>query len=261
MNVRKVTLLMTATIALAAVASASATTGHSIHRRTVGFAIGTRYFRSHARLGKQRGFAAAFDLRGGLGSGSALVGSAPVGNGPGGCSRSTRRPTRCTSPTASTTTATAVGGNTVSVIDTRHCNARRRLALQGSVADDHGREPCPSGIAIDEQTDTVYVSNVADNTVSVFNGATCNALEHVRLRADAGDRPRRVDAARDLRRPGQPHRVRPQRSARHDVSMIDSATCNATDLAACPTTRAPDRRRRSGTATTSTSTRRPTPCT
>ena len=57
MNVRKVTLLMTATIALAAVASASATTGHSIHRRTVGFAIGTRYFGSHARLGKQRGFA------------------------------------------------------------------------------------------------------------------------------------------------------------------------------------------------------------
>ena len=41
MNVRKVTVLMTATIALAAVASASATTGHSIHRRTVGFAIGT----------------------------------------------------------------------------------------------------------------------------------------------------------------------------------------------------------------------------
>ena len=82
MNVRKVTLLMTATIALAAVASASATTGHSIHRRTVGFAIGTRYFGSHARLGKQRGFAAAFDLRGGLGFGSALVGSAPAGKFP-----------------------------------------------------------------------------------------------------------------------------------------------------------------------------------
>ena len=32
-------------------------------------------------------------------------------------------------------------GNTVSVIDTRRCQARRRLALQGAVADDHRREP------------------------------------------------------------------------------------------------------------------------
>ena len=30
-------------------------------------------------------------------------------------------------------------------------------------------------IAVDQNTDTIYVANAGDNTVSVINGATCNA--------------------------------------------------------------------------------------
>ena len=182
MNLRKVTLLMTATIALAAVASASATTGHSIHRGTVGFAIGTRSFGSHARLGKQRGFAAAFDPRGGLGFGSALVGSAPVGNGPG-------------------------------------------------------------AEALDEATHTLYVANgenddgpnAGGNTVSVFKGATCNA-ENI---SGCGQTPATVPVGMvpvAIFDDPVDHTVYIPNGGEDDVSMLDTATCNATDLAACPTT-------------------------
>jgi YVTN family beta-propeller protein len=67
------------------------------------------------------------------------------------------------------------GGDTVSVIDTRHCRAQD-LSLC------HGPWPTitvgslPSSIAVDEATGTVYVTNWGDGTVSVFNGATCNAI-------------------------------------------------------------------------------------
>jgi DNA-binding beta-propeller fold protein YncE len=236
MNVRKVTLLMTATIALAAVASASATTGHSSHRRTVGFAIATRYFGSHATLGKQRGFAAAFDLRGGLGSGSALVGSAPVGNGPGANPLDEATHTLYVA-SGFNDNGNAVGGNTVSVIDTRRCRA-------DDVSHCKGPWPTitvgnqPSGIAIDEQTDTVYVSNIADNTVSVFNGATCNGQNtsgcgQTPATVPVGSTPLGIfaDPANDT--------VYVPDAGETDVSMIDSATCNATDLAACPTSAPP----------------------
>jgi DNA-binding beta-propeller fold protein YncE len=240
MNVRKVTLLMTATIALAAVASASATTGNSIHRRTVGFAIGTRYFGSHARLGKQRGFAAAFDLGGGLGFGSALVGSAPVGNGPG---------FTAVDPATHTLYVTngfnengnPDGGNTVSVIDERHCQADDVSRCKGpwptlTVGSDPNADP--SAVAIDQQTDTLYVADASDNTVAVFNGATCDA----ETRAGCGQTPAMVPVG------GLPtaifddpanNTVYIPNGVEDDVSMLDSATCNATDLAACPTTPPP----------------------
>ena len=66
-------------------------------------------------------------------------------------------------------------GDTVSVIDTRHCQAQ-------DISRCHGPWPTitvgslPSSIAVDEATGTVYVTNWGDNTVSVFDGATCNAM-------------------------------------------------------------------------------------
>jgi len=236
MNVRKVTLLLTANIALAAAASASATTGHSIHRRTVGFAIGTPYFGSHARLGRPPGFAAAFDLRGGLGFGSALVSSAPVGDGPSAVA---------INPATHTLYATngfnengnAVGGNTVSVIDMRRCQAQNVSRC---------KEPWPtiivgnqpSSVALDEKTDTVYVSNAADNTVSVFNGATCNAENT----SGCGQTPATVPVGMvpvAIFVDPVDRTVYIPNGGEDDVSMLDSATCNATDLAACPTTPPP----------------------
>ena len=240
MNVRKVTLLMTATIALAAVASASATTGHSIHRRTVGFATGTRYFGSQARLGRQRGLAAAFDLRGGLGSGSALVGSAPVGNGPA---------FTAVDPATHTLYVTngfnedgdPDGGNTVSVIDERHCQADDVSRCKGpwptlTVGSDPNADP--SAVAIDQQTDTLYVADSNDNTVAVFSGATCNA----ETSAGCGQTPAMVPVGMlpvAIFDDPANHTVYIPNGIEDDLSMLNTATCNATDLATCPTTPPP----------------------
>jgi DNA-binding beta-propeller fold protein YncE len=236
MNVRKATLLMTATIALAPVASASATTGHSIHRRAVGFATGTRYLRSHARLRKQRGFAAAFDLRGGLGFGSALVSSAPVGEGPSAVAINPATHTLYVT-NGFNDNGNADGGNTLSVIDERHCQANHVSRCKGPWPTiTVGNEP--SAIAIDVKTDTVYVANSGDSTVTVFNGATCNGQNP----SGCGQRTATVpvgsiplgifaDPANDT--------VYIPNAGETDVSMVDSATCNATDLAACPTSAPP----------------------
>jgi DNA-binding beta-propeller fold protein YncE len=224
---------MTATIALAAVASASATTGNSIRRRTVGFAIGTRYFGSHARLGKQRGFAAAFDPRGGLGFRSALVSSAPVGDGPSAVAINSATHTLYVTNGANEN-GNAVGGNTVSVIDTRRCQAQNVSRCKGPWPTiTVGNQP--SSVAVDEKTDTVYVSNAADNTVSVFNGATCDAENTSGCGQTPATVPVGIVPVAIFVDPVD-HTVYIPNGGEDDVSMLDSATCNATDLAACPTT-------------------------
>ncbi len=178
------------------------------------------------------------------GLGSSLVDSSPVGNGPSTLAINS----------ATHTIYVANGyndngdqlptpGNTLSVINARDCHARDASRC-------HGPWPTitvgnmPSGIAVDERTDTVYVTNVQDNTVSVFNGATCNAedtsgcrqtpatvpvgLDPLGLFADPADHTVYVPNFGAVAVGGSPDST--------TVSMIDSATCNATDLAACPTT-------------------------
>ena len=70
------------------------------------------------------------------------------------------------------------GGDTVSVIDGRHCQADDVSRCKGpwptiTVGTDPNADP--SGSRSTRQTDTLYVSGLGDNTVAVFNGATCNA--------------------------------------------------------------------------------------
>ena len=132
------------------------------------------------------------------------------------------------------------------MIDTRRCQVQDIASCKGpwptiTVGN------MPSGIAIDQRTDTVYVSNVADNTVSVFNGATCNA-EHI---SGCGQTPATVpvgpgplgifaDPANHtvyVSDYGAPAVSGPPDST--TVSMLDSATCNARDLRTCPTTAPP----------------------
>jgi DNA-binding beta-propeller fold protein YncE len=183
-----------------------------------------------------------------FGFGSSLVGSTPVGNGPS---------TLAINPATHTIyvangyndngTLLPVPGNTVSVIDERDCHAQDVSRCKGpwptiTVGN------MPSGIAIDKRTDTVYVSNVQDNTVSVFNGGTCNA-EHT---SGCGQTPATVPVGLDplglFADPGNHTIYVPNFGSvavggpagdSTTVSMIDSATCNATDLAACPTTAPP----------------------
>jgi DNA-binding beta-propeller fold protein YncE len=187
----------------------------------------------------------------GSGFGSALVGSAPAGKGP---SQLALDPATHTIYVANgnNDNGPSAGGDTVSVIDARHCNAQDVSRCQGpwpTVTVGNGRaSDLPSGIAVDVRTDTVYVANVGANTVSVFNGATCNAT----VTSGCGQKPTEVPVGlQPITLAADPanHTVyvanfgapalggSPGNST--TVSMIDSATCNATDLTACPATPPP----------------------
>jgi DNA-binding beta-propeller fold protein YncE len=70
---------------------------------------------------------------------------------------------------------TAAG--TVSVIDGSTCNATvhlgcRRAAPQAAVG------ISPRRVAVDEMTNTVYVTNAGSNSVTMLNGRTCNGGDH-----------------------------------------------------------------------------------
>jgi DNA-binding beta-propeller fold protein YncE len=184
-----------------------------------------------------------------LGFGSALAGSTPVGAGPSLLAVDPQTHTVYVSDGFNDNGPSA-GGDTVSVIDTRRCNARDLSRCDGSwptiTVGSGTPADWPGGIAIDQATDTVYVANVGANTVSVFNGATCNALDSagcnqtpatvpvglgpVDLVADPANRTVYV-ANFDAPPLGNNNST--------TVSMIDTATCNAADLAACPTTAPP----------------------
>ena len=175
-----------------------------------------------------------------FGSRSALVASAPVGSGPG---------FTAVDPATHTLYVTngfnedgnPDGGNTVSVIDERHCQADDVSRCKGpwptlTVGSDPNADP--SGVAIDQQTDTIYVADANDNTVSVFNGATCNA----ETSAGCGQTPAMVPvgmAPVAIFDDPANNTVYIPNVTEDDVSMLDTATCNATDLAACPTAPAP----------------------
>jgi YVTN family beta-propeller protein len=127
-----------------------------------------------------------------------------------------------------------IGGNSISVINARTCNAvnfsgcRRTPA---SIKDPGG----PIALAVDQATDTVYVANIGDNfsgktrTVSVINGATCNGRRHSgcgqtprTVRVEAGPDGVAVDQATD-----SIYVVNNGSSNSGDtVSVINGATCN-----------------------------------
>ena len=75
----------------------------------------------------------------------------------------------------------------------------------------------PLGIAVNQATDTVYVTNLGDfsgNTVSVINAATCNGSPAFRLRPDSGDDHRRSRPVGHRHQPGQQHHLRRQQQRR-----------------------------------------------
>jgi len=124
--------------------------------------------------------------------------------------------------------------NTVTVINSATCNATTRSGC--------GQKPVtmtvgngPSGVAVDQATDTVYVTNSGDNTVSVINGATCNAT----VTTGCGQKPPTVHV-------GQLPLFATLDQANHTLyvtnandstfSMIDAATCNAQVTSGCGST-------------------------
>ena len=92
----------------------------------------------------------------------------------------------------------------------------------------------PDGVAVDQQTDTIDVANSGDNTVSVIDGASCNATDTSDCTPTApvtvGDGPAilAVDQAT--------HTVYVPNLYDNTVSVIDGAKCNATVTSSCGAT-------------------------
>jgi DNA-binding beta-propeller fold protein YncE len=167
-----------------------------------------------------------------LGFGSALVGSAPTQPGPSAVAVDPATHT-IYAASGNNPNGLLLGGDTVSVIDSRRCNAHDVSRCRGpwptiTVGN------LPGGIAVDQATDTIYVSNAGDNTVSVVNGASCNAL----TATGCGQTPATVSVgAGPLGLFVDPtnHTVYVANFNDATVSMINSATCSAADLQGCPT--------------------------
>jgi YVTN family beta-propeller protein len=96
-----------------------------------------------------------------------------------------------------------------------------------------GNASNPEGLAVNQATDTIYVVNTGDDTVSVINGAICNAT----VTSGCGQTPAHVtvgrqgfgfaavDPATDL--------VYVTNYLDDTVSVINSATCNGTITSGC----------------------------
>lgn len=123
------------------------------------------------------------------------------------------------------------GDNTVSVIDGATCNGNNNAGCSqtpATVAVGSG----PSGVAVDEQTNTVYVTNTNTNTVSVLNGATCDSADQ----GGCSQTPGTVTVGNN------PYPIAVDQSTGAvyvgndgdgTLSLINGTTCNATDTAGC----------------------------
>ncbi len=124
---------------------------------------------------------------------------------------------------------------TVSVIDGAACNASVTFGCgKGPPTVTVGNDNSPVvGLAVDQTTNTVYVVNSADDTVSVIDGATCNGDVHsgcdqTPAHISVGRQFKgfvAVDLATDL--------VYVTNSLDDTVSIIDGATCNAKITSGC----------------------------
>jgi DNA-binding beta-propeller fold protein YncE len=167
-----------------------------------------------------------------FGLGSALVGSAPAGFSPSAVAVD---PDLQTIYVANGNNANGPppGGNTVSVIDSRGCNAANVRKCSGpwpTITVGHE----PSTLTVDPVTHTVYVTNVDDNTVSVINGLTCNG----RVFAGCGQAGATVPVGSvpiGVFADDSNHTIYVGNFSDGTVSMIDSSTCNGTRPEHCPT--------------------------
>jgi DNA-binding beta-propeller fold protein YncE len=168
--------------------------------------------------------------------GTSLRAAAPVGDGPSAVAVDPDTDTAYVS-NGQNPNGNPVLGNTVSVIDTRRCNAESVRSCPGPWPTvTVGNEP--SAVAVDRRTHTVYVTNIDDNTVSVVDGRTCNGghvsgCDQTPATVPVGEAPAGVFVDPGTRS------VYVANFSAGTVSVLDAATCNGTNHAGCPSTLPP----------------------
>jgi DNA-binding beta-propeller fold protein YncE len=135
-------------------------------------------------------------------------------------------------------------GNSVYVINGATCDATNTTGCGHTpaaitVASNPPIGSNPSGIAVDQATNTVYTANLADGehagTVSVINGATCNGQDT----SGCGQTPDTAPAgfgANGVAIDRRTHDVYVSNIEDTSVSVINGATCNGTDTSGCSQT-------------------------
>ncbi len=122
---------------------------------------------------------------------------------------------------------------TVSVVNVATCSSLNLSGCtQGSPVLGVGK--LPLGLAVDETTNTIYVANAGDGTVSVINGATCNAADSLGCAQKAVSVP--VGAFGDAVAVDPVTNmvfVTNQDARPGTVSVIDGNSCNGTHPSGC----------------------------
>jgi YVTN family beta-propeller protein len=123
------------------------------------------------------------------------------------------------------------GSNTISVIDARTCNARRKAGCRRPLAS-IPVGPAPFALAVNPRTSSIYVTTLGAPTVAIVDGRTCNAATTNGCRR----RPATVNVGET---PGgiavntRTNTVYVTGESSHDVSILDGRTCNARTTSGC----------------------------
>ncbi len=134
-------------------------------------------------------------------------------------------------PKTKTVYATNQLDNTVSVIDATACNQHHLAGCnQTWPTIDVGTNP--RFIGINKNTNTIYVSNIVDNTLSVINGATCNGkitsgCMQAQPTTPVGNGPDQVAVDDTTNTIYVVNRVD------NSVSVINGDVCNASNISGC----------------------------
>jgi DNA-binding beta-propeller fold protein YncE len=132
-------------------------------------------------------------------------------------------------------------GNSVYVINGATCDAANTTGCGQTpatitIAPNPPIGSNPGAIAVDQATNTVYTSNIADaehpGTVSVINGAICNGQNT----SGCGQTPGTVEVgfgAEDVAIDRTTHKVYVTNIEDASVSVIDGATCNGSNITGC----------------------------
>jgi DNA-binding beta-propeller fold protein YncE len=124
-------------------------------------------------------------------------------------------------------------GNTVSMINTATCNAENHLGC-GQTPTTVAVGSGPALLAVDQATNTIYVPNSRADTVSMINGATCNATDT----SGFADAPTATvgSGAQAVALNPETHTAYVANYNDGTVSVINTVTCNATDSSGCGAT-------------------------